>query len=254
MTSIGIGNIKKFCAIMDAIRPLLPDISLVCDPETVTIREADLAKVCIIHFTLNSEGFESYAIPEEGITLGVGLKQMADMMRVVAKETNSLTLETDESGDKLIIQGSGEAHSQRKSHFTLNLKTLQPCSYEAPDEEYTSVITLSSSQFQELVCDLAPIGNYCKFTHKDQTLTFTVEGDSGKGSLECEVEDRTAEPTELCFAVKYIMQILPLLTLADTIQICMCREKPIMFQLDLDIPNTAVGDLRIYLAPRIVDD
>lgn len=257
MTTIGISNIKKFCSILDAICPISPDVNIICQPETVLICALDQAKVCYVNLTLNSDGFEEYEAPEDGSVLGVGLKQLTAMMSVVAKETGSLVLKTDESGDKLTIQGNNDnddKKAKRKGNFVLNLKTLANLATEMPEEEYTSAISIESAQFREFVQDLASIGNYCKFIHEGQTLTFNVRGDGGEGSLACEVEDHVDDRLELNFAVKYMLQLLPLVSLSNTVQLYMCADKPLLIQLDLDIPGTVSGDLRIYLAPRIDTD
>lgn len=255
MTTIGINNIKKFCSILDAISPISADVNMICQSDTVLVCALDQAKVCYVNLTLNSDGFEEYEAPEDGSVLGIGLKQLTSMMSVIAKETGSLVLKTDESGDKLTIQGNGEdKKAKRKGNFVLNLKTLANLATEMPEEEYTSAISLQSTQFREFVQDLAPIGNYCKFIHEGQTLTFSVRGDSGEGSLACEVEDHVVDRLELNFAIKYMLQLLPLVSLSDTVQLYMCADKPLLIQLDLDLPGTACGDLRIYLAPRIDTD
>ena len=96
-------------------------------------------------------------------------------------------------------------------------------------------------------------------THAD-FIKFSVEGDSGSGSVKLEPNDGDSrenavsltcdESVNLSFALRYLNMFNKANTLSNTVEVHLSSEAPLTVKYGVE----DFGALKFYLAPKITDD
>ena len=130
-----------------------------------------------------------------------------------------------------------------------------------PDTKYSSLITMSSSEFSRICRELYSINetvniqadnNFVKFYVNNENIGggFSLESnDSDNPELQCKIETDTN--VDLAFALRYLNMFTKASSIGQQVSnLYLSKEFPLMVQYKLG----ELGILKFYLAPRISDN
>jgi len=245
--------IKK---LIDSIKDLVSDINLEISAMGISLQAMDSSHVALVTLNLSSEGFEEYRC-DKSMTLGVSITNLAKVLRCGGND-DSLTLSCeDESKLKIKFEN---IKSKKSCEFDLSLITIDTEHLGIPDTKYSSLITLSSSEFSKICKELYAINEtvnievdkkFIKFYVNNETIGggFTLESnDSDDTELQCKIE--TDETVNLAFALRYLNMFTKASSIGQQVNLFLSKEFPLMVQYKL----AELGVLKFYLAPRISDN
>jgi len=126
-----------------------------------------------------------------------------------------------------------------------------------PDTEYTSEITMNSSEFSKLCKELYSLSETVTFEISSSYVKFAVDGDVGSGSImiKTSTDDLMEEGTKpddavtLSFALRYLNLFNKAYTLSNSVKISMAADTPLVVEYEVE----SLGQLKFYLAPKITD-
>ena len=150
--------------------------------------------------------------------------------------------------------------SKKSCEFEISLITIDTEHLGIPDTKYSSLITMSSSEFSRICRELYAINetvnieadkNYIKFYVNNENIGggFTLESnDSDNMDLQCKIE--TDSVVNLAFALRYLNMFTKASSIGQQVSLFLSKEYPLMVQYKL----AELGVLKFYLAPRISEN
>lgn len=186
---------------------------------------------------------------------------MANLAKVMklAGNDDSITLKSEEDTSKLTIVFEN-AKQGKKTEFAMNLLTLDSEVLGIPDKDYQAKITTNSSEFTKLCRDLYQVAETVSIEASEDSVTFAVEGDMGKGkvalaeTLGDKSEEKTTievkEGVKLSFALRYLNMFNKASSCSPSVSLMLSSETPLVVEYSMD----NLGSLKFYLAPKINEE
>jgi len=136
--------------------------------------------VALVSLNLSMDGFESYRA-DSNMVLGVSIANLAKVMKL-SDNSDSITLQADQEATHLKIIFEN-AKNERKTEFNLNLITIDSEHLAIPETEYQSVVTINSNEYTKICKELFALSETVQVTTSPDSVTFSVEGEVGSGSV-----------------------------------------------------------------------
>ena len=128
-----------------------------------------------------------------------------------------------------------------------------------PETEYTSEITMNSSEFSKLCKELYALSETVEFEISSTFVKFAVEGEIGSGSIKIQTggtgdeaattDCKPEETVKLSFALRYLNLFNKAYSLSNQVKLSMAAETPLVVEYEVE----QLGTLKYYLAPKITD-
>mmetsp|Transcript_1123 Transcript_1123/g.1276 ORF Transcript_1123/g.1276 Transcript_1123/m.1276 type:complete len:263 (-) Transcript_1123:832-1620(-) len=250
--------LKKLCA---AVKDLVHDVNFNCDSNGITLQAMDNTHVALVAFLLQADGFDKYRC-DKNITLGINLPALSKVLQCASND-DTLTMRAQDQPDNLeLIFENKTKHAE----FNIKLLDLQVDPLGIPDTDYSSVVTMSSLEFQRTTRDLSTIGDVdtvaiavseegVKFAVSDtmnsqtgQIMIKNAGSIDGASITGCDIT--MSEPVEMSFALHHINRFTKATSLSDKTTLSMSPDVPLV--VEYAIQDT--GYVRYYLAPKIDED
>jgi len=217
----------------------------------------DTSHVALVSLSLSMEGFESYRC-DSNVILGINILNLAKVLKL-ADSGDSITLQADQDPSVLRLTFEN-AKTQKCTEFALNLITLDTEHLSIPETEYSSLITINSSEFQRICKELQSLSESLTISTQNDSVTLSVEGQAGSGFIKLQSnsgdskEDQTvievSEPVNQQFALNYLNLFNKAAGLSSFTRLCLHAEQPLVTEFKID----SLGVLKYYLAPKFSDE
>ena len=195
---------------------------------------------------------------------------MANLAKVMklAGNDDSITLKSEEDTSKLTIIFENpskpafniQIEQGKKTEFAMNLLTLDSEVLGIPDKEHQAKVTTNAGEFTKLCRELYQVAETVNIEAAENNITFSVEGDLGKGkvalseTLGDKAEDKTCievkEPVKLAFALRYLNMFNKASSCSPAVSLMLSSETPLVVEYAMD----KLGALKFYLAPKINEE
>jgi proliferating cell nuclear antigen len=195
------------------------------------------------------------------------MSNLAKVMKLAGND-DSITLKSEEDTSKLTIIFENPSiycvniflEQGKKTEFAMNLLTLDSEVLGIPDKDYQAKVTTNAGEFTKLCRELYQVAETVNIEASEETITFTVEGDLGKGkvalnsTLGDKAEDKTSievkEPVKLAFALRYLNMFNKASSCSPVVSLMLSSETPLVVEYTMD----KLGSLKFYLAPKINEE
>ena len=217
----------------------------------------DGSHVALVSLNLSMEGFEHYRA-DTNMVLGLSVSVLAKVMKLAdANDSITLQAEQDPSHLKLIFENP---KTERVTEFTMNLISLDQEHLAIPETEYSSVVTINSSEFTKICKELFSLNETLKLQTNEDFVQFAVESEHGNGSIrlganesgnaEDQVKLEVNDPVNQQFAIRYLNMFNKAAPLSTFTRLCLHNEQPLVVEYKIE----ELGVLKYYLAPKINDE
>jgi proliferating cell nuclear antigen len=140
----------------------------------------DSSHVALVSLNLSVDGFEKFRA-DTNMVLGVSIANLAKVMRL-ADNNDSITLQADQDASHLKIIFENPK-TERTTEFNLNLITIDSEHLAIPETEYSSVVTINSSEFSKICRELYSLSETVTVVTNTEYVEFSVEGEVGSGKV-----------------------------------------------------------------------
>lgn len=210
--------------------------------------------------TLRAQAFEMYRC-DRPLSMGINLTSFAKILKCAGNSDSVKISAPDDGADVADFIFENEDASQT-AHFQLKLMDIDSEHMGVPeDTDYSAVINMPSSEYRRIFTDLFVIGDTITIEAMKQSVSFSVEGDIGSGSMSIQQSDNAEDknpvtmtvnnPVKMTCSGKYLTLFTKAVPISDTVTICMEDESPIA--VEFAIPEQQ-GFVRYFLAPKIDND
>lgn len=194
--------------------------------------------------------------------MGINLSSFSKILKCAAND-DSVKISADDVGADCADFVFESQAADRVAHFQLKLMDIDAEHLGMTDDiEYTAVISMPSSEYRRIFTDLAVIGDTVTIEASKQTVTFSVEGDIGRGQLSIQPTEASKknkggvvmtvnEPVKMTLSGKYLTLFTKAVPISDTVTLCMEPENPLA--VEFAIPE-GQGFVRFFLAPKMEEE
>ena len=243
--------------IVESIKDLVTDVNLDVSPTGISLQAMDSSHVALVSLQLSMEGFEKFRC-DKTQTLGINIANLAKVMKL-GDNDDTITLKAEEDPSHLTIIFENEKKG-RLTEFNINLIQIDSEHLSITDSEGGSTISMGSSEFSKICRELHALSETVVIETQNDFVKFSVEGDSGSGSIKLEQNEGESRDTavslkcedqvNLSFALRYLTMFNKASTLSNVVDIKLSNEAPLTVQYKIE----EFGTLKFYLAPKITDD
>jgi proliferating cell nuclear antigen len=238
--------------VFESIKSLVTEANLLCSKDGISIQAMDTSHVSIVILKLNADKLENY-ICDDPCALGLNITSVCEILKCASAD------------DELILTCSNTdllefnlIRANRNSNFKLKLMDIDEETLDIPEQDYTSVVDISSVEFQHLCRDLVVFGESVIVTFGKNNVNFRVDGSSTDAEITIKSDDEIdkkdhigidcSEELTQTFALKYL-QTFSKANVSDRIAIKASDEVPVLIKYTID----DIGSLSFHLAPKMDD-
>lgn len=161
--------------LIEAIELILPEENFIFSPEGIQMAAVDTTHTLFVHLKLLAKRFEVYHCAKP-ICLGISILNLLKIMKIVGNfHTLTMYLENNDL-ENLYIRIDNPDKNIR-DQFRLKIMDIPLQKISLPDETFTSIFTMPSTDFQKFVRDMSHIGDFVEIVSSGDTLKMKVEGD-----------------------------------------------------------------------------
>jgi len=231
----------------EVLKDILNDVNIYFKPDGLYIVTLDTARTSLVDMYLSAKNFEEYQCDQEEIVAGVNISNFFKLLKTITtNDILKLEINTKEYMDIHIINDQKKVSTK----FQLKLLDINESRIEVPDIKMSTITTLPSSDFQKLCRDMSNIGTDMEIKRYKNLISFTCSGDFANQdtAIECTNIDENIAGV---YSLKYLNIFTKATAMCATVQII--QETGNRF-LILKYNVADLGELKFYLATKIVDD
>lgn len=249
-----------FKVMIEALKDLLTDTSIEFDQETgMKVVAMDGSHIVLVHLHLEAEKFESFYCKER-ICIGVNFMQLHKLTRSVGNN-DSLTLFMEEGDMNHLGIKIENAQKGQKTMFKLNLLDLDYSKISIDPVEFSSVLTLPSTDFQKIVRDMNNLAEFVEIKNIHNQLIFQCQGefcvqetvmtdsDTAVVGANNSIQPKPPGSDEIIqgvFSLKYLVLFSKCTNLCNTVQLFLRNDYPLIIVYQV----ASLGEIKLALAPQ----
>lgn len=249
-----------FKKVIDSIKDLVSNANFEVTTSGIQMQAMDASHVALVALTLKEAYFSDFRT-DRNFPMGIKLVNLNKILKC-AGGSDIITLECECSKDPSELVLKYESPTQDKlSMFSLNLINLDSESLTLNDSDYACTISMSSAEFGKICKELSNLSENVKIeTSTNGTISFSVVGDVGSGSIELK-ENNSDKPSDRIiiknnesisnnFSLTFLNIFNKAGTLSETVNLYISENAPLVIEYKFE----DYGVLKYYLAPRLNDD
>jgi proliferating cell nuclear antigen len=159
-------------ALLEVIKPYIKETNIMFTPDYIKISTLDMSKNSITYVKLDAKKFESYYC-KEPIIIGVDTSILFKAIKSASRrDTITFFMDADDT-DKFGIELSDLFQGKVKS-YKIPLLTLEEKMVHVQNMEFSYIINMPSSQFQQIIKDIHLLeGKIVEIKSVDRQLIFS---------------------------------------------------------------------------------
>jgi proliferating cell nuclear antigen len=247
-----------FRTLIEGLKEILAEANLEFDQTGIRIIDVDETHTVLTYLRLNADKFEYFYCPAKFI-LGVNMMYLFKLIKTLSNN-DSLTLFLPASNPNKLGIRAENAEKQTTNTWMMKLFDTNVENIELPNIQFTSIITMPSSDFQKICRDFNALAEKLEITSSNSDLIFRCIGDFVDGETVILSESQggvrvqkttsagasTTEIVQGIFELKYLVMFTKCTNLCPTIEIYLKNDYPLV--LRYMVAN--LGEVRVVLAPQ----
>lgn len=244
-----------FRTLVEGLKEILAEANLEFDQTGIRIIDVDETHTVLTYLRLDASKFEYFYCPAKHI-LGVNMMYLFKLIKTLSNN-DSLTLFLPASNPNKLGIRAENAEKQTTNTWMMKLFDTNVENIELPNIQYSSTITMPSTDFQKICRDFNALAEKLEITSSNSDLIFRCIGDFVDGETVIMSESQggvrvqktntsISEIVQGIFELKYLVMFTKCTNLCPTIEINLRNDYPL--SLRYFVAN--LGEVRIILAPQ----
>ena len=243
--------------LIEALKEILTDANIEFNKTGMKIVAMDSTKTILVHLKLEAEKFDKYQCDNK-LILGVSMLNLFKLIKTITNnDTLSLFVDDNDTNVLGIIIENSEKNS--RTTFKLNLMDLDEEGIEIPQQEFHSIITMPSNDFQKICRDMSNLSDQIEIKSVGSQFIFSCEGDFAKQETQfgetadginyLKKSDEMSEIIQGYYNLKHLVLFTKCTNLCTSLKILMKNNFPLV--IVFSVGN--LGELKLALAPKVPD-
>ena len=243
--------------LIEALKEILTDANIEFNETGLKVVAMDSSKTILVHLKLNSDKFDKYLCKKK-IIVGVSMLNLFKLIKT-ANNSDTLTFFIDDVNMNVLGIVIENADKNSRTSFELNLMDLNEENIDIPPQEFGSIMTMPSVDFQKICRDMSNLSDTIEIKSVGSQLIFSCKGDFAKQETKLgETPDgvnfvKLNEATNIIqgyYNLKHLVLFTKCTNLCNSIEIYMKNNFPIV--INFTVGN--LGKLKLALAPKILTE
>ncbi len=235
---------SPFRTLIDSVKDILTEANIEVDSNGMKIIAMDGTHTILVHMQLYAERFGEFHCARRCI-LGINMMNFNKMVKQIKNE-DSLVLFMEKSNTSRLGIRILNGEKQMITTKYLNLMELDINPIEIPSANFSSMITMPSLDFQNIIKDLSQLGDKVEIKSAENELIFRLEGgEFGSQETVCVMPQTQTEIIQGYFLLKPLSLFTKCTAMSPDIMICLKNNYPIIIEYDV----SGLGEIRLALAP-----
>ncbi|CEF63451.1 Proliferating cell nuclear antigen [Strongyloides ratti] len=250
--------------VVDAIKDLVQDAPFDCSETGMSLQAMDSSHVALVSLKMDVSLFDTYRC-DRTINVGLSLATMAKALKCANNDDSCHIRHDDDDHDNVTFTFK-DAKKERTQEVTVRLVDLDNEHLGIPEQEYSVVLQMPSSDFMKTCKDLSMFSDTLCIAANKSSIEFSATGDNGSSkvtynkssSLDDDEENgggivlEVKTPVKINFSIKYMNQFTKATPLGEVVKISMCNGVPVIVEYPFGSDDRS--SLSFFLAPKIDDD
>uniref|UniRef100_A0A0N4ZS44 DNA sliding clamp PCNA n=1 Tax=Parastrongyloides trichosuri TaxID=131310 RepID=A0A0N4ZS44_PARTI len=258
------GILKK---VVEAIKDLVQDAPFDCSETGMSLQAMDSSHVALVSLKMDVSLFDTYRC-DRTINVGLSLATMAKALKCANNDDSCHIRHNDDDRDNVTFTFN-DPKKGRTQEVTVRLVDLDNEHLGIPEQEYSVVLRMPSSDFMKTCKDLSMFSDTLCIAATKTTVEFSATGDSGSSKVTFNKSSSSDEddndednddkisldvktPVKINFSIKYMNHFTKATPLGNVVKISMCNGVPVIVEYPFGTDN--LSSLSFFLAPKIDDD
>ena len=235
--------------LVDAVKDILTEVNLEVDAAGIKIMAMDGTHTILVHMRLYADRFDEFFCSEKCI-LGIDFVNFNKMVKQIKNEDSLLLFMEKSNRSRLGIRiMNGE--KQMVTTKYLNLMELDVKPIEIPPVPFSSVITMPSLDFQNIIKDFIQLGDKIEVKSAENELSFRLEGgEFGSQETICLMPKAQKDIVQGYFLLKPLAVFTKCTAMSTDIIIYLKNNYPIIIEYSV----AGLGEIKLALAPYTRSD
>lgn len=266
---ISTSQVSSFKTLIEALKELLIDTSIVFDETGMKIFTIDNKHIVIIYMKLEASEFERFYC-KKPMSVGVNMIHFHKIIKTINNgDTLTLFMDSSESfGMNYLGIKIENATKNNKTTYKLHLYDIDPEIIEIQPIEYNSIITMPSNDFAKYIRDMSNLAQDVELRNIDNKLIFCLKGDicdqetiltdnpmidenTGEVKRNITVYNKNIDNiTQGVFNLKYLFHFTKCTPLSNTVELNLRNNFPLVVQYNI----ATLGHIRLCIAPTSQPD
>jgi len=234
-------QIAPFRTLMTALKDILLETNISFQPDGIRIINMDKSHTILAHLYLASQNFEFYECKKEKIIIGVNMFHLFKLINSVGDDdTLTIYIENSDYTDGIISNLSLKFENGDLNQCKIQkLRLIEPEQEELeyPEVKFSSVINLSSNDFQKIIRDcsvisdkieIKSVGNELIFKCIGQFATAEIYRAESDGNMEFLQKQETNKVIQGEFSLKNLSYFIKCTNLCPQIEIHLENDLPLV--------------------------
>lgn len=239
----------------EALKEILTDANIEFSDTGIKIVAMDSTKTVLVHLKLHSEKFDKYECKKKTI-VGVSMINLFKLMKFVTNnDTLTFSMDDTNMGILTIIVENGDKNIV--TTMELGLLDLDEEHIDIPLQDFDSIMTMPSSDFQKICRDYHNLSDRIEIQRIQSQLIFSCEGEFAKLSTTCGPTQegvnfiKNNNPLDIIqgyYNLNHLVLFTKCTNLCNSVEIFMKNNFPILIIFSVG----TLGNLKLALAPQQV--
>lgn len=246
-----------FKVLIEALKELLTDTVLEVDTTGIRIVAMDVSHVVLVHLKLHAEKFESFKC-DHPMQLGVNMLNLYKIIKTISN-SDTLTLYVEDGDMNHLGIKVENSEKNSRTNYKLNLLDLDGSTITVQPSQFSTVITLMSSDVQKIFRDLNQVSELVEikrirndlifksykgdFCSQETVISETIVRDNPEAD-ESVINEDQGEIIQGLFALKYLVMFTRCSSLSSSVDILLKNDFPVIFLYTV----SSLGTLKLCLA------
>lgn len=256
-----------FKTLIEALKEILTDANIEFHPGTsgadddnargsIKIIAMDPTQTVLVHLKLEGKFFEYYNCSRRTI-IGISMLNFYKLIKTMTNNDTLTLFLTESDPNKLCIRIEN-SDKNSVTNFKLNLMDLPQDRVNIPPQQFDSVITMPSVDFQKICRDMSNLSETIEIQNVGSRLVFSCVGDfadqetilTENGGIQFNNGNDSGEVLQGYYNLKNLVLFTKCTALCTSVQILIKNSFPLIIQYKVG----SLGSLKLALAPKIIQN
>lgn len=245
---------SAFRILIEALKEILTDANLEFDETSMKIVAMDASHTVLVHLKLEGKSFEHYYCPLK-LVLGVNMLNLFKLIKTMSNN-DTLTLYVDKNNQNQLCIKIENGDKNTVTTYKLNLMDLNEETIQIPPAQFSSVITMPSTDFQKICRDMHNLSDAIEIKSAGSQLIFsckgdfaqqeTIMGESNNHGMKFTQKQEDTEIVQGIFALKHLVLFTKCTNLCNQIEMYLKNDYPLIINYTV----ASLGNIKLCLAPQ----
>jgi proliferating cell nuclear antigen len=241
-----------------SLKDILADQTVLFSKDGLRIVNFDKTHTILVNVELHASKFEQYLCKPDKIVICANALHLFKLISTMSNDdTLTMYIENCDYHDGVVSHlGLQYDNGDIKQCYSQKLRLIEPDSEELiiPDIEYSTIISLPSSDFQKNIRDLSSISDRIEIKSVGSDLIFSCEGSFASSKIYrsemnqfMEFTQRPQDPSSVVqgiFSLKSLSQFIKCTPLCSTVEIYLSNDLPLICSYDV----ASLGSIKLCLS------